>query len=105
MVLLLVDRLSADLLEDTKGGTSEEEAVAEGLDEAEAAELEVAIVSAFHQGVGLLSFSLSDLMASSSSRRPGSSPKAARICDMFGCSDIFTSGLEAESCQEIRVSM
>ena len=93
-----------DLLEDTKGGTSEEEAVAEELDEAEVAEMEVAIVSAFHQGVGLLLFSLSDPMASSSLRYPGSSPKAARICDMFGCSDIFTSGLEAESCQEMGVS-
>ena len=93
-----------DLLEDTKGGTSEEEAVAEELDEAEVAEMEVAIVSAFHQGVGLLLFSLSDPMASSSLRHPGSSPKAARICDMFGCSDIFTSGLEAESCQGMRVS-
>lgn len=78
----------------TKKGMLEEEAVAEELDEAEVAEVEVAIESAFHQGVGLLLIILSDPRGSGSPRYPEGSPKAASICDMFGFSDIMASDLK-----------
>ena len=79
----------------TKKGMLEAESVAEELDEAEVAEVEVAIESALHQGVGPLLIILSDPRAGDSSRQPEGSPKAASICDMFGFSDIMTSELEA----------
>lgn len=91
MGLLLVERLVEDLLEGTAEGKLEEDAVVEELDEAEDAEAEVAIGSEFLQGVVLLLYLLSDLRGSSMSKRPESSPKAARICEIFGCSDIVTS--------------
>ena len=77
-----------DLLEDTSEGRLEEEAVEEGPDEADVAEAEVVIGLEFLPGVVLLLYLLSDPKASSSSRRPEGSPKAAKICDIFGLSDM-----------------
>lgn len=93
MELVLVERLVDDLLKDMAEGRLEEEVVAEALDGTEVAEAEVVVGLELLQGVELLSNLLSDPMAGSLSRRLRSSPKAARICDMFGLSDIFTSEL------------
>lgn len=81
----------------TMKGIPEEEAVVEELDEVEVAEVGVAIETAFHQGVGLLLILLSDPGARGSPKHPEGSPKAARICDMFGFSDMIASELEVEA--------
>lgn len=88
-----MEGLVEDLLEDTSEGKLEEEAVGEGPDEADGAEAEVAIVWEFLPGVVLLLNSPSGPRASSLSRRAEGSPKAAKICDMFGLSDMVASEL------------
>ena len=93
-----------DLLEDTSEGKLEGEAVEEGPDEADGAEVEVAIEWEFLQGVVLLLYSLSGPRASSLSRRPEDSPKAAKICDMFGLSDMVASELGVKAIKVMRVS-
>lgn len=100
MGLPLLERLLEGTAEGKLGGW----AVAEDLDEGEVAAAEAAIGSEFLQGVVLLLNFLSDSKASSSSRGPEGSPKAARICDMFGFSDIVMNESEAERCVEMRIS-
>ena len=101
--MLRGERLWKDLLESRADGRLEEEPVEKELGELQAAEMEVAIGSEFLQGVVQLLYLLSDLRASSSSRRIGGSPKAARISEIFGFADIVMSESKAERCKEMRI--
>lgn len=97
--LLQEEDLREDLLGDTLEGKLEGEVVGDGLDEADFAEVEVAIGLEFLQGVVLLLYLLSGPRTSDLSTRPEGSPKAAKICDMFGLSDMVASESELKAMQ------
>ena len=104
MWLLLVERQLEDLQEGTAEGNLGGQAAAEDLDEEGVAVEEAATTgSEFLQGVVLLLYLLSDSRTSSSSKGPEGSPKAARIWEIFGCSDMVMNSLEAERCEEMRI--
>ncbi len=102
MWLLLVERQLEDLPEGTAEGKPGGQTVVEDPDEGEFAEEEAATGSEFLQGVVLL-YLLSDSRTHSLPKGLEGSPKAARIWEIFGFSDIVMSDLEAERCEEIRI--
>ena len=95
MGLLLAERLLNGLHEDTARGRLEEVAAAKVLDDA------VAVAEwVFLQVVVLLPCLLLDPRVRSTLGRFQGSPKAAKICEMSGLSDIMKIELEGERCKE-----